>query len=309
MDVYSILLEKMSKQEIEEKISEKIKNMAGFLTRDAAINLIFNESGIKSNEKITLSKIKEGVNRASVNVKLERVLKLQTLENGKKMRKIVVSDKSGERELSLWNKDTELVNTLHSGDLIELKGIYCKNNTLSLGYSGEIKTIQQKSFTDIGALAELDGLMVNVLGYVESIEGAKIFVHQGKQRKLFSFFISNGTTSVRTVIWDSAENGKKLFIGSKIKIENAKVKNKELHLNSFSRLFVKKKIQGVRKKIDSLECANEKMILTIEGKKHKFKREEALKILNTAVADDIKLKTIIELKKDEVLGKELLIPF
>ncbi len=309
MDAYSLLLEKMSKEELERKIEEKINFLGGFLTREAALNIVANESGVrKKEEKVKLRKIGEGANNAFVVAKLQRILELQDFGNGKKMRKIVLSDESGERELKLWNEDVELLNNLHAGDLLEIRGIYCKNNELGLGYSGEMKVVEHASFAELGALVDLEGKSANVRGYVEGIEGMKEYEKNGEKRKMFSFAVSDGQNSARVVIWTNAERGNELFPGTEIKIENALVRNGELHINFSSRLLVKKKREGLSGKIDGLESEGGQLVLIFEnGERHGFSREDALKILGAKVADDIALETIVELKKKQFLGREVFI--
>lgn len=307
MDTYSFLLQKIPKDELERKIAEKVESMNGFLTREAAIRIIANEFGVKNEEQVKLSNIIEGMNRIFVIAKLEQILKLQEFANGKKMRKVVISDETGERELKLWNQDIDLLNNLHSGDLIEIKGAYCKNNELSLGYDGTIKVVQSASFANLSALSDLENLKINAIGYVESIDGIKEYERNGQKRKMFLFSISDGTKSVRAIIWNDSDRGNVLFIGCEVKIENAIVRNGELHINSFSRFFVKKIRKGIKGKIENMKIVNGKLILEINGNKYEFVREDALKILNVQVADDIEIETVLELKKNEFLGKEVFI--
>ncbi len=307
MDAYSLLLERMPKEELDAKIDAKVKSMSGFLTREAAARIIANEIGLKKDEKTTLAAIGDGTNSAFLVAKLERILRLQEFGGGKKMRKIVLSDAGGERELKLWNDDVQLLNSLHAGDTLEVRGIYCKNNELSLGYSGAIRVVQHASFAGLGALADLGGLAVNVRGYVESVGGMKEFEREGMQGKLFSFSISDGKNSARAIIWDGPERGNALFPGSEIKIENARVKNGELHLGASSRLLVKKKREGLTGRVDALEVSSGKLILTVGGNRYDFSRDEALTVLDARVADDIALESVVELKKKPFIGKEIFI--
>lgn len=307
MDAYSLLLQKMSKDELERKIDEKVKEMNGFLTRESAARVLASEMGLLTNEKINLADISEGANKGLVVAKIVRILELRKFENGKQMRKIVVSDESGERELKLWNDDVKLTNGLHPGDVIEIRGIYCKNNELSLGYSGKINVIERASFANLGALADLEGANVNARGYVEEIGKVKEFERDGEKRTMFSFILSDGKNRCRVLMWNRVERGKELFPGAEIKIENAKVKNSELHMNAFSRLLMKRKKQGLVGKISGLRIEDGKLVLEIDGKRHEFIKEDGLRILGANVADDITLETVVELKKKELLGKEVFI--
>ncbi len=307
MELYPLLLEKIPKDELELKITEKINSMSGFLTREAAVNILANELGLITEEKIKLAEIKDGANKMFVIAKLERILRLQEFDNGKKMRKIVVSDESGERELKLWNEDLYMLNIIHVGDLIEIRGIYCKNNELGLGYNGEITVVQHALFVDLSALAILENSKVNVRGYVENIDGIKEYEKNGEFRKMFSFLISNGKANARVIIWNNYERGSELFINGEIKIENAFVKNSELHIDTFSRIFIKKKREGLSGKIENIDVVERKLILKVDNNRYDFSREEALNILNAQVADDISLETIVELKKENFLGKNVFI--
>lgn len=307
MDAYSLLLEKTPKEELDRKIAEKIESMNGFLTREAAVRILASEAGAITIEKAKLADIADGANKTFVVAKLERILKLQEFDNGKKLRKIVVSDESGERELKLWNDEIARLNSLHAGDVLEIRGIYCKSNELSLGYNGEMKVVQHASFADLGALNDLEGSTVNVRGYVESLDGMKEYEKDGETRRMFSFRISDGKNSVRTLIWSFAERGNELASGAEVKIENASVRKGELHLGTVSRLMVKKKREGLSGTLNKLEVTGGRLVLTIDADSYDFSREEALTILGAQVADDIKLETVAELKKAGILGKGIFI--
>lgn len=291
MDPYSFLLGKMEKEELERGIEEKINAMHGFLTRESAIRILATEMGI-GEEKTLLSEIGEGANRIMAVARIARVLPLQKFANGKKMRKIVLSDRSGERELKLWNEDADF-GGIHTGDVVEVRGIYCKNNELGLGYSGMITVVERASFANLGALPDLEGMQVNARGFVESA-GAGDFV------------ISDGKNSARVVL-DKPGLGKELPAGAEVKVENALVRNGGLHMGAHSRLLVKRKKDGITGVVGRMGAREGKLVLEIRGKEYEFAREVALGILGAEVAEDIALETIVELKKNEYVGKEIFI--
>ncbi|MFA5077614.1 MAG: hypothetical protein WC488_04265, partial [Candidatus Micrarchaeia archaeon] len=144
-------------------------------------------------------------------------------------------------------------------------------------------------------------------GYVENAGELKEYERDGQKRKFFSFSISDGKNTARVVMWGGVERGKGLFPGAEVKIESARVKNSELHMNSESRLMVKRKKAGIGGKIEDLVVSDSKLSITINGEKHEFTKEEALKILNANVAEGIKLETVVELKKSDFVGKEMFI--
>lgn len=306
MDAYQILVDKLGKDETEQSINKKISGMSGFLTRDAAIKILYNELKLPV-EKVKLSEIAEGANSAKTVAKLARILPLQTFDNGKRMRKVVLSDESGERELKLWNDDVDLLNSIHAGDMLELLGIYCKNNELSLGYSGEMKVLERASFADLGNLPELEGIPVNARGLVESIDGEREYEKDGQKRKMFTFAITDWTGKARVVIWSGVERGRELATGSEVKIENAIARNGELHLNAGSRIMIKRKKQGFGGKVESMEVSDGKLVLVLDGSRHEFAGEDAFRILDAKVAPDIKLETVAELKKDKYVGKNIFV--
>lgn len=305
MDAYSLLLKKMPKDEVEKKISGKVTSMGGFLTREAGARIVANEMGLWKEEKILLSEIKDGASSSFVVAKVARILSPLVFGNGKKMRKIALADGSGERELKLWNEDCNIANTIHAGDVVEVRGIYCKNEELSLGYSGELKVVERASFADLGALEDLEGESVNASGYVETGSEFREFEKNGRKGQFCSFAISDGKNSTRVVIWDRPEKGKGLSAGMEVKVENAKVKNRELHMNAHSRLFVKRRKDGVGGRVESLSVAGKTLKMKIDDKKLEFSREEALFLLGAKIADDIELKTVVELKKKNLLGKNV----
>ncbi|MDD5337127.1 MAG: hypothetical protein PHS02_01455, partial [Candidatus ainarchaeum sp.] len=156
-------------------------------------------------------------------------------------------------------------------------------------------------------LNELEGINVNARGHVEDAGDFREYEHKGEKRKFFSFSISDGKSSCRVVMWGNIDRGKGLFPGAEVKIENALVKNSELHMNSASRLLVKRKKAGVGGKVEDIGVAEGKLFVILNGERREFGREEALKVLNVKVADDIKLETVVELKKSDLIGKEMFI--
>lgn len=81
---------------------------------------------------------------------------------------------------------------------------------------------------------------VNIVGKVIRIFPVHTFIRNDKENKVCNFVLADETSNVKTVLWDVNHIGlienEKIKEGSVVEIQNASVRQGELHLGSFSEL-------------------------------------------------------------------------
>jgi hypothetical protein len=301
--MYDELLDKMGKEALEERIRGKISEFQGLLTREAAMKLIASEEGLIEKEKEAVYSIKDiprdarGINLIA---KVTKILSKVTTTSQKSYRDMQVNDGSGTMTLRLWGKDIDFFSKVKIGDEIEIKNAYEKMDMLSLSFKGEIALHRKAPFMHFGEAK--DGEFVNVKGTITKIEGMR--PKEGTGKISFAFFVSDGESERRCIIWEMPERGSKLAAGDEIIIENALSKNSELQLSYNSRMLVKS-VSAIRGKVEELEPVGEEAKIVVAGRRLVLDRPNALKLLGVSVAKDIALSTILTIKKSFLLNTDV----
>lgn len=304
---YELALESiLSQEELEKEINERIDKFQGLLTRDAALKLIAKERGLLKQENLVfkINEIPKSGRKISFSGKILRILPSMKYNNGKISRTVIVGDETGKVKIKLWAGDLDLFSKFKLGDTVEVKNAYEKNDELSLGYSGEIKVIAASSFITLSSLTPSS--YVNIKARVTNVEGERSYTKDGKSKQFFAFSISDGTTEKRCVIWEGIGRGSKINIGDEIILENAYVKGSDIYIYGSGRILLRpSNAGGLVGKIEKIECNGEQMIILLNGKSVELDRAEALKLLGVDVAEDISLESIVNLKKEVLLNKNL----
>ena len=302
MDYEPLLLQSLSKDQLEELIAEKITKFHGLLTREVAIKLIAREKGLlnEENKKVTISELGKGGKGLIIDAKVKKVWPIVSYRSGKKSRVVEIEDSTGSIPLVLWNDDIELAVRFRSGDAVRVVAAYSKNNELHLSYSGTMELMERAGFTDLGALPQ--GQFAHATGFVTRIEGLDRYL-SGKSSKLgFSFFLSDKRNEVRVVIWGNPDRGKSLQLGDEVIIEGALVDNERLELSEDARLMVRRKERMLLGKLESMELEGQILKVKVGGKEGELDRQNALKFMGLNLADDISLSAALTLKKSYLLN-------
>jgi hypothetical protein len=293
------LLSVISQEELEKEIAKKIAQFQGLLTREAAMKLIAKEMGLLKNEArvYKIGEIPHAARKINFTAKILRIEAPVTYSSGKKSRSIILGDETGRIRLKLWGEDLELFSKFKIGDIVEVKNAYERNGELGLGYAGEIRVVNAAPFSQLGELEA--STYVNVRGRITRIEGEKEYLKEGKRKRFFVFSISDGVTEKQCVIWEGIGRGRQLNVNDEVVIEQAYVKNDELHVYGKSRILLRP--SGLRGKVKSIDCDGNTLKVTIDEKQIVLNREEALKFLGVDVKDDISLEVIANLKKNFII--------
>ena len=302
MDLEPLLLQTLSKSQLEEGIAEKIAGFHGFLTREIALKLIAKEKGLLKEEekKAKLSEIQTGEKKLVIEAKVKKVWQLAQYKSGKKSRVIELEDETGAKPLVLWNDDVSLAARLKTRDTVLIKGAYERNGELHLGYSGAVDILQREDFTGLSALKENE--YAHIKGYVSKIVGYDRFVDGTDSKIAFMVHISDGMSEVQALIWGKPERGSSLAPGDEIIIENALVKKGRLDISADGRIFSRRKERVLLGKVERLEPQEDGIGVTVGGRQAVFDRENALRFMGMTLAQDIALGTAVKLKKDYLLN-------
>lgn len=305
MDYESLLLESLSKDQLEERVAEKIAQFHGLLTREVALKLIAKEKGLLSEkeEKITLGDVKKGSRKLTFEGRIKKIWPMAQYKSGKKSRVIEIEDGTGRMPLVLWNDDVNLATRLRTQDSILVKGAYERNDELHLGYSGNVEIKERAQFTDLSALSTDE--YAHVKGFVSRIDGFDRFVDEKTAKYGFSFFVSDGKKDVQVIIWGAPERGGSLKVGDELILENALEKNGRLELSEDARILTRRKERMLLGNVEKLEANGERLKVKVGEKDVELDRENALRFLGTNVADDIKLTTAVTLKKGYLLNNNV----
>ncbi len=265
--VEKIVSEKgLTKDEIEERIREKVKEYGGLLTEAGAAFSIAKELGVKidvqtsNNNWVRIKDLKEELGFASVSGVVKMISKVKDWTSGEKSGKVVsliIDDGTGDIRVTLWNQDAELVNSgkIKLGDIIGIKNAIIKKGQnrleLSVGMRGrvilnpnvefEIPSLKENIVKINELSADMDG--VSVYGRViRKFEKTTFKREDGSEGKMASIILGDGTANARLVLWGAnADYVNEISIGDLIKVENANVKDNqgkiELHLGWKGRII------------------------------------------------------------------------
>ncbi len=316
MDYGALLLQSLSKEQLEEQVAGKIGQFHGLLTREVAMKLLVREKGLyKEDEekKVTLAGIPKGGKKLLVEASVRKIWPVAGYGSGKKSRVVEITDATGSAVLVLWNEDVKLANGLRTKDVVLVKGAYERNNELHLGYSGTLELKERTPFSRLDSLAP--GQYHHVQGFVSRVQGLDRYVSGTSAKAGFSFYLSDSVHEVQVVIWGRPERGRSLQQGDEVIIEGALEKDGRLELSEDARLLVRRKERMLLGKVESMEAGTdagagagrepETMKVRVAGKPAVFARDDAMRFLGVELAPDILLTTAVSLKKNVMLNSSV----
>ena len=123
-----------SKAEIDDKISKKMAQLAGLISKDGAAHIIANELGVKLIEPKGVSKIKDifaGMQGVETQGKVTRKLQLYEFQRGETTGKVAsffIGDETGQIRITLWHDQTKEFDNIKEGDVIKIRDANSKKN-------------------------------------------------------------------------------------------------------------------------------------------------------------------------------------
>jgi|GEM_PF-571134 len=307
MDYEALLLQSLSKEQLESQIAEKVSQFHGLLTREVAMRLLAKEKGLMKEEeerRVSVGAIAKGSKKVLLEANVKKIWPVAQYRSGKKSRVVEIEDATGSIPLILWNDDVKLANGLRTKDKVLVKGAYEKNGELNLGYSGAIGLVERTPFSALDSLAK--GEFCHVQGFVSRVEALDKFVSGTSAKTGFSFYLSDGRNDLQAVIWGRPERGRILEAGDEVIIENALEKDGRLELSEDARILVRRKERMLLGKVESVALeGGERLKVKVGGKEALFDRENAMRLMGVSVAQDINLTTLVTLKKNHLLNSSM----
>lgn len=298
MDVEAELLKIMSKDELEQAVKAKTDEFHGFLTREVALKLIAADKEILKKEIKGIKDIHTGARGVSVLAKVTEVYPTRVYSSGNRSRVIRINDGTGETGLMIWNKDADDATGIKVGDEIEVINAMEKNGELSLGYSGYMKVVKRAGFTPLNEIKESEGKRIHVRSFVSNLTG--------RSGSGYQFGISDGKESVECFFGYGDKRYSGLANGREIVIENGLIDKGNIKIDNKTRILLKREkiITGI---LESIEEKDDKVEVVVDGKKLMLDKEAAYRLLDVKPVEGVELSTIIKLKRDSILNKNILI--
>ncbi len=189
----------LSRDQIQEKINAKLKQLSGLISKEGAAHIIANELGVKLLENS--GKIKDiyaGMRNVEFAGKVQAIYPLNTFsrQDGSegKVSSCMVADETGVIRVVGWGEHAELVSRLEIGSVVKVSGGFAKDN--NRGYAevhlndkshlvvnpagitlGEVKELQQRAAAtrkEIKALQDGDE-NVELLGTIVQVFDPRFF--------------------------------------------------------------------------------------------------------------------------------------
>lgn len=244
------ILEKsgMSAEELQAKIKQKMDLLSGLISQEGACHIIANELGLKlveqTNGKLKIKNVLNGMRSVEIVGKVSAISPIREFAVNSRQGKVgsfTLADESGAVRIVLWNAQTDLLQNLTEGAVVQVTGAYVKENqgrkevhcndrsSLTIDppgvQIGEVATLAQKerSRKQIKELQENDN-DVEILGTVVQVYDPKFYpvcplcFRKPKQEGeswicgthqtitpthscVMNLFLDDGTENIRTVFF------------------------------------------------------------------------------------------------------------
>ena len=125
----------LSDEDIEKKIQEKLKQLAGLISEDGAAHIVANELGVElikaDGGPAKINDMFPGMRNVTATGQLTKKYELREFDkNGRKgkVASFMLGDDTGQIRITLWNDQTDQFNKLTEGDTIRIKNAWVKEN-------------------------------------------------------------------------------------------------------------------------------------------------------------------------------------
>ena len=258
---------KLSKEEVIEKINEKVKELGSLITPEGAAHIIAREleinlygsQPIQKPQPTVIADLIEGMNNVTITALVRNVYdpKNFSRKDGTQgaVQNIHLIDKSGHCRLVLWDDQIRQFKdmSVSRGDFLRLSGSFVKESKfdgikeLSLNSRSEIdvdpKDIKKEEFPDslldsqkISSLS-LGQTDIELIGKITAIRPASTFTKKdGSEGKVASIEIADETSKIKITLWDtSADSTENFKVGDVLEIQGGYTRqglnnNVEIHL-------------------------------------------------------------------------------
>ncbi|MGC8851349.1 MAG: hypothetical protein ACP5O3_03950 [Candidatus Micrarchaeia archaeon] len=265
-----LILEKTlwSEQKLSQEVAAKIKEFAGLLTEEGALEMIARENQVELPPKTRTANFQsweetEAGREASFVARVKHVFPPKEFERGNRKGRVcnvlLENEKGATASLVLWNRDCALAEKFERGQEIEVENALVKNKNplefhATIATQLNARTGERKQAKKIGELRE--GEEADFFARVLDASEVKEFEKQNKKSgaketgKVARLVLADDTGKIAAILWDeNAETAKLLRAGDAVKIESALIKKGvsclEAHLGWRARLMRNPQAHGL----------------------------------------------------------------
>ncbi|MFH1306252.1 MAG: hypothetical protein ABIH83_01165 [Candidatus Micrarchaeota archaeon] len=314
MTIVEELRSKISKEEFETGVREKLEEFHHLITKESAEYLLALEKiGAKAKlENIESAKLK-GI-PCILNARVERVFLPQIFEKGgeeSRTQRMQISDQTGGVIVACYDEGSKKIDKeIVAGDLAEIGPVRFRGEEFHLLPKGNVRRIQKgargKLKDEKLQVGNFEGKVVQFQGDFPYKKGQARLVGEGETALMSSFELEDGSGKKRVVVWDSPGMKNILKKGMEVEIENGNRRNGEVHIGKGGRLVFDRK-EEKRPEIERIEINEGEVKVFAKEKTIVFENleEACFKFGIGKVPEGIKEKTALELKKNDWVGKPL----
>ncbi len=196
----------ISRQELQERIDAKLKQLSGLISKEGAAHIVANELGIKlldassaTTGKLQIKNIVPGLRNVETVGKVLQTYGLKTFKSADrdgKLASFVLGDESGTIRVVMWGNQADAITNLTSNPIVKIVGAYVRENNnsfelhmneksrLIINPPGEQILVKEKvsERKSIGELSEEDQ-SVEVLGTIVQVFDPRFFEVDPKSGK------------------------------------------------------------------------------------------------------------------------------
>jgi len=270
VDDYDRVSGKISRDEFERRVQEKIKEFQGLLTREGAVSIIASELGVTQAKKprdvtIKIADIQEGMSNIDMVGKVTRISEVKqftrkTTGDAGRVMNVVLADETGSLRISLWDEQTEM--PLAVGDVLRVTGGFAKKGfnggiELSVTRRGAVEKSDAEVDVPVAkeercSIADIQEGMSNItiIGVVAGVSDVREYERDGRAFKVCSLFLNDGTGQARVSLWNAhAEATKAMTVGDAIKLSGCYSRmgfsGIEIQTNAYTRIDTNPDTKGL----------------------------------------------------------------
>ncbi len=289
-EIFSQLEGKITLEEFQQRIKEKIDEFSGLLSEEGAALIVATDLGVdlrleRPREFLQIKDLAVGMGNIYLCARITCISSVKTFQRDSgtgKVLNIEVMDKTGSTRVVLWDDLTESYSLLNKGDIVEIREGFVKKGFregveihLSPSRRGSITKKPETDkelpeckveYTPIGNLEE-EMAAVDVVGRVGQLYGIREFQRNGRSGKVASLSLVDDTGEIRVCLWnEKADIASQLKRGDIIAVEEGSTKigltGLELHSGWKGRIIVNPGVE--MKELPEVERVN--LIDVEEGK-------------------------------------------
>ncbi len=150
------------RDEIVERIEDKMTEMSGLVSEEGAAHLIAREEGVElaeaAEKELKAENVVPGMRRVDIRAKVVNITDTNTFTNSDgeegKVRNLVLGDETGTVRMSLWNEQVDVAEKVDVGDCIEIQGAYSRednrgNAELRIGNETQMEMLDDDVIGDV----------------------------------------------------------------------------------------------------------------------------------------------------------------